>query len=223
MFCTCHQIVDRRYLWQTETASRRYRPYNDKERRAASLINDIILKYLYPHPPLALIVMDNEQLVPLHMGMKLMLTQNINKTIGFVNVQVVTVSAVSGNTIVSTHPSGSIINIFPVTRIINDIPTTTYPCMPGYATTISKIQGQTLQKVIIWLDTNCTPPGTAYVALSRVKRLHDLYFMTPLTRHQFTPATHTIWWFSFHTLCKPIHNAHCNTALAMTLCTVYTL
>ena len=122
------------------------------------------MKYLFPNAPLALVVMEHEQLVPLHMGMKLMLTQNINKKIGFVNGQIVTVSAVSGNTIVAIHPSGGIINIFPVTRLMDDIPTTLYPCMPGYATTISKIQGQTLHKVIIWLDTNTTPPGTAYVA-----------------------------------------------------------
>ena len=83
--------------------------------------------------------MDNEQLLPVHVGMKVMLTQGINKKIGFVNRQVVTVSAVSGNMVAGRHPSGSIINIFPVTRIVNDIAATSYPCLPGYSCTISKI------------------------------------------------------------------------------------
>ena len=161
-------------------------------RKAASLINDIIINNLFNTSPLALIVMENEQLVPLYIGMKLMLTQNINKNIGFVNGQIVTVSSVSGNTIVAVHPRGSIINIFPVTRIVNDIPTTTYPCMAGYATTISKIQGQTLKEVVIWLDTATTPAGTAYIALSRVHKLEHLFFMTKLTCEQFNVATYRV-------------------------------
>ena len=73
-------------------------------RKAASLINDIIINNPFNTSPLALIVMENEQLVPLYIGMKLMLTQNINKNIGFVNGQIVTVSSVSGNTILAVHP-----------------------------------------------------------------------------------------------------------------------
>eukprot|EP00795_Rhopilema_esculentum_P011059 gene11059-19917_t len=55
-----------------------------------------------------------------------------------------------------------------MTSLIDDIPVTKYPCLPGYATTISKVQGQTLPKVVLWLDTDTTPAGTAYVALSRM-------------------------------------------------------
>ena len=157
-------------------------------RKAFAFINEIIIKFLFPNPPLALIVIENEQLVSLHIGMKLIITQNINKKIGFVNGQIVNVSAITGNTIVAKHPSDTIINIFPVTRVVNDIPTTTYPCMPGYSTTISKIQEQTLQKFIIWLDTPTTHPGMAYVALSRVQQLENLLFMTPLTVSHFTTA-----------------------------------
>ena len=158
-------------------------------RKAASFINDVIINKLFVNAPLALIVMEDEQLVKIYIGMKVMLTQNINKTIGFVNGQVVTISSISGNTIIAVHPRGTLINIFPITRVINDIPITTYPCMPGYATTISKIQGQTRAKVIIWLDTNSTPAGTAYVALSRVTHLSNLIFMAPLSPAQFSPAS----------------------------------
>ena len=144
-------------------------------RKAASFINDIIINNTFSPPPFALIVMDNEQLVPLYIGIKLMLIQNLNKSIGFVNGQLVIVLAVSGNTTIAVNSRGTIINIYPVTRVINDIPVTAYPCLPGYATTISKIQGQTLDKVVIWLATATTPAGTAYLALSRVCRLSDLF------------------------------------------------
>ncbi len=61
-----------------------------------------------------------------------------------------------------------------------------YPCLPGYAITIGKAQGQTLNKVVIWIDTERTPSGTAYVAVTRVKRLSDFYFLTELLPQQFT-------------------------------------
>ena len=44
-----------------------------------------------------------------------------------------------------------------------------YPFVPGYTMTICKRQGQTLDNIIVWFDTATLGPGTAYVALSRVK------------------------------------------------------
>ena len=161
-------------------------------RKGGSFINDPIINNLFTTPPLALIVMDNERLVPLHIRMKLVRTQNMNKSIRFVNGQIVTISALSGNTIIASHHRGSIINIFSVTRLNNDIPTTVYPCLPGYATTISKIQSQTLEKVIIWLNMPTTPAGTAYVALSQVQKLSDLFFMTPISTTQFSATAYKI-------------------------------
>eukprot|EP00795_Rhopilema_esculentum_P003594 gene3594-12991_t len=129
-------------------------------RRASSYMNDIIVRNRFQGKPLALIVMQDETLIPVHKGMQLMLTQNINKDISFVNGQFVTVVSVCQNTVIVRHPRGHLINIFPVTRVVNDIPLTTYPCLPGYSTTISKIQGQTLDKIIVWIDTPTTPNGT---------------------------------------------------------------
>lgn len=75
-----------------------------------------------------------------------------------------------------------------MTTIINDIPVTKYPLLPGYSTTISKVQGQTLVKAIIWLNTDITPHGTAYVALSRVCHLPDYDFLQPFRPPQLTPV-----------------------------------
>ena len=157
-------------------------------RRSASFINNIIISNVFTNHPLALVVAEDESLLPIHKGMTIMLTRNVNKTIGFVNGQLVTVQSISNQTIIATHPNGHTINIFPMTSLIDDIPVTKYPCLPGYATTISKVQGQTLPKVVLWLDTDTTPAGTAYVALSRVRSLNDLYFLVPLSPSHFTPV-----------------------------------
>ncbi len=51
--------------------------------------------------------------------------------------------------------------------------------MPGYAITICKSQGQTLDNVVVWFDTNNLGQGAAYVALSHVKSLKSIKFLTP--------------------------------------------
>ena len=116
-----------------------------------------------------------------------MRTRNVNKAIGFVNGQLVTVHSISNQTIIATHPNGHTIHLFPMTSLIDDILVTKYPCLPGYATTISKVQGKTLHKIVFRLDTDTTPAGTAYVTLSRVCSLNDLHFLVPLSPSHFTP------------------------------------
>ena len=158
-------------------------------RRSASFINNLLVKNLFHQHPLAHVVADDENLISIHKGMRLILTRNVNKSIGFVNGQFVTVKCISSKTIIATHPNGHVINIFPMTTIVDEQTITKYPFLPGYARTILKVQGQTLKKVIVWLDTETTPEGTAYVALSQVKSLKDLHLLTPLNRTQFRPVS----------------------------------
>ena len=89
---------------------------------------------------------EDESLIPVHKSMRLIITQNINKQIGFVNGQFVNVVAVRNNTIIACTSSGAILNIHPITKIVNDREITVYPCLPGYAITICKAQGQSLNK-----------------------------------------------------------------------------
>lgn len=63
-----------------------------------------------------------------------------------------------------------------------------YPFSPGYGVTISKTQGATLQKVLLWLDCPTVPPGIAYVGLSRVRRLEDIRFVTRMMSSQVVPV-----------------------------------
>ena len=64
-----------------------------------------------------------------------------------------------------------------------------YPFVPAYAMTICKSQGQTLNDIIVWFDTACLGPAAAYLALSHVKTLNSLKFLTPLQMSHFEPVT----------------------------------
>ena len=117
-------------------------------RRSASFVYDAMVRNAFQQHPLAWVVADDESLIPIHKDMKLMLTPNVNKSIGFVNGQFVTVKSISNKTIIAIHPNGHVINVFPMTSAIEDILVTKYPFLPSYETTISKVQCQTLAKVI---------------------------------------------------------------------------
>ena len=161
-------------------------------RRAATFINDTIITCAFTSEPLALVILNDQTMFPIHKSIRLMLTQNINKSIGFVNGQFVKVIGIKNATIIAQAPNGQLTNIQPVTQIINDKQVTAHPCLPGYATTVRKVQGQTLLEVILWIDTDTTPEGTAYVAFSRVKNVRNLYFLTSLTPEQFTHVGYQI-------------------------------
>lgn len=57
---------------------------------------------------------------------------------------------------------------------------TQFPVEPGYAATIHKSQGRTMESAIVDLGRGAFAPGQLYVALSRVKSFKGLYLATPL-------------------------------------------
>ena len=62
-----------------------------------------------------------------------------------------------------------------------------YPIRLGYASTVHRIQGQTLEHATIWLDVvACKAAG--YVALSRVRQDSDYLIAGPVSAKCFTPA-----------------------------------
>ena len=63
-----------------------------------------------------------------------------------------------------------------------------YPFTPAYSSTITKIQGQNMMKIILWLDCEKEPKGAAYVALSRIPKHKDLFFMHKTSVHQYLPV-----------------------------------
>ena len=57
-----------------------------------------------------------------------------------------------------------------------------FPLMLGYAMTIHKSQGKTLNKVIIDISRGAFAHGQTYVALSRTRSANDMHIVKPLTR-----------------------------------------
>ena len=62
-----------------------------------------------------------------------------------------------------------------------------YPVRVGYASTVYKVQGMTLDHVTIWLD-RAGARAAGYVALSRVKADSDYLIAGRVTRAHFAPA-----------------------------------
>ena len=107
-------------------------------------------------------------------GMKVILTRNCNKSIGFVNGQQGIVKYFRYSTIIIELPNKSCIAIYPSLDVSKEL---SYPMQPFYASTIFKVQGDTLEHITVWFDSKIMANGAAYVALSRVivimKRTHE--------------------------------------------------
>ena len=141
--------------------------------------------------PCGEIQFDNEHsLQPIHRDMKVMITQNRDKEFHVVNGQAATVVTMQNKTVFLKLPGENIVAVYPVTRTVDGNTTTSYAFVPAYASTICKIQGQNLGKIILWLHCPFVPNGTAYVALSRIRRLKDLYFISKTDPEQYKPIEH---------------------------------
>ena len=122
-------------------------------------------------------------------GMRLVLTQNLNKRQDFVNGMTATVEAYhdeSGCLQVLTK-TGKRLAVPCVRERVEGFDIDYFPIRCGYASTIQKVQGQTLEHVTIWLDRRgCKAAG--YVAMSRVKTDADYLIAGPATPSHFVPA-----------------------------------
>ena len=108
-------------------------------------------------------------------GQRLFLTKNMNKETGFVNGMACVVEAYdarSGCLEVVTR-TGARLAVSAIHEHVEGLGRVKYyPIRLGYASTVRRIQGQTLEHATIWLDVaGCKAAG--YVALSRVRRDGD--------------------------------------------------
>jgi len=84
-------------------------------------------------------------------------------------------------------PSQTVVAIHLVIEVSEDnVKRTFHPIVPAYANTICKVQEQTLKNIVLWLDCPRVPEGVAYIALSRIRKLDDLFFMVQAVPKQFT-------------------------------------
>ena len=180
-------------------------------RRNAALLNDLAVRALYGDAaPLCFVPGDYEsnvdnydefgQLVdcqplhlPVHEGMRVTLTRNVQKEQNFVNGMRGVVLAVQRSSVLVLTHCGNVVSVFPYTDdeiiIAGERRRVTYlPMRLGYATNLQKIQGATLEHVTVWLDVP-NVEAAAYAALSRVQYDENWRFIGHVTRHHFTPAS----------------------------------
>ena len=142
-------------------------------------------------PPLAYVQLDSDtDISPIYKGMRVIITQNRDKPQNVVNGQMASVEICHNATVILKLPGNKLVATYPLTCDSANGQKTTYPFRIGYANTMCKAQGRTLQKAILWFDKDNIPSGTAYVALSRLRKLSDVVFLTPLITCFFKPVPH---------------------------------
>ena len=129
---------------------------------------------------------ENEEQVSVRVykWMRITLTKNLNKAIGFVNGMGAEVLGVDNGNLVVRTDQGRLILVHPWT---SESRVAHVPFRVGYASTLHKVQGATLAHITLWLDI-ANMPAAAYVALSRVQRDEDWRIVGKVTVHHFTPA-----------------------------------
>ena len=65
-----------------------------------------------------------------------------------------------------------------------------FPIVAGYASTVHKVKGQTLQHVTLAFDIRMLSPAVGYVALSRVSSLDNVVPLLRLRRSHFIDINH---------------------------------
>ena len=130
--------------------------------------------------------------IPIYAGMRLTITRNEDKNIGYVNGMGCVVRAVRKNGIEVKTDQDTVLSIHPRTEEVTlrdgrVARTTFFPIRIGYAVNLHKVQGATLDHVTIWLDKGGVE-AAGYVALSRVRHDRDWRFIGYLSTHHFVPA-----------------------------------
>ena len=133
-------------------------------RAAATTINRIAVNNLFPDvDPCGYVKYDGtDKFQPIYKGMRVIITQNRDKDLHIVNGKTATVHTMQNATLFLKLSNEHIVAVYPVTAAtVDDHRRTSNPFVPAYASTICKIQGQNLGKVILWLDTPLVPKGSA--------------------------------------------------------------
>ena len=112
--------------------------------------------------------------IVIRVGLYIRLTRNLDKDRGFVNGAICVIHTVlseQDGVFVGRLTSGNLVLVHPITE--GD--STFLPCAYGYATTIRRAQGASLDAGCLYFD-HCYPPerGYAYVGVSRFRSKADV-------------------------------------------------
>lgn len=125
------------------------------------------------------------EVLQLKENMPVMLIQNLNVPLGWVNGTIATIEVIEEENIclkktIRDEYDNPREVIYWIQRITRQVPGTSYtrtqfPLVPAFASTIHKSQSATIDCVGIHLD-NMLTHGQMYVAMSRVRNAEDLFF-----------------------------------------------
>jgi len=171
-------------------------------RHAAARVNELALRHFFANQaPVATVFGDPESnpsnfygtrqvawtptTLSVFVGMRVMFTKNLNKNIDYVNGMEGIVEGFARSGLRVKTATGYHVVVYPWT---DEWKQTFLPVKLGYAHTLLKVQGKTLDHMTIYLDKpNVEAAG--YVALSRVRHDKDWRYVGNPTEHHFTPAT----------------------------------
>eukprot|EP00973_Karenia_brevis_P012234 1660719-Karenia_brevis.AAC.1 len=102
--------------------------------------------------------------IPVHIGMRVTLTKNLNKEWHFVNGMGATVTHMGSNGIQVRTDIGNTLWVCPYTDDYISIHgeqrrAVYFPVRLGYSTTLMKVQGATLEHMIFWYDVRRIVPA----------------------------------------------------------------
>ena len=164
-------------------------PFLTVTRRASSYVSNIIISHLFSDQDLLCTVTDfNRDQLPLFKGMRIYITMNINKVHGVVNGESAVILDVAA-TIILVRLSNQTEH-FIVEQYDEDTNSRFYPFIADYCKTISRVQGNNLCGINLWLDRQKTP-GAAYVAISRVPQLANVVLMRRISSNYVCPIEKT--------------------------------
>ena len=151
--------------------------------RGAKTVNMACLARDYPAEALRLqqgagIPADSDNII-VSPGMRLRLTHNVDKDRGFVNGASGKVQSVLRHDVFILKTSQNVpILVHPITLRGRKY----LPVSYGWATTIRRAQGATLNKIALWFDRRVADKGYAYVGLSRARKATDVYLIGKIRR-----------------------------------------
>lgn len=130
----------------------------------------------------------NEKCAPcgglVYAGLRVILTMNLAKRVGFVNGMGARVVEMVGTGARVHTEEGRELWVYPLT---DKLQRWYYPMRVGYAVNLSKIQGETVRHLTLWLDV-AGVAAAFYTALSRVRRLEDFAVVGQLERRHCVPS-----------------------------------
>ena len=122
-------------------------------------------------------------------GLVIRLTRNLDKTRGFVNGAVAEiVESLDGNAVfvARLRGTGNLVLVYPLYEDKQWF----LPCCYGYATTIRKAQGASIDSGVLWFNNKrfAAVRGYAYVGVSRFRSKSGLFLFGKLRRSDFLPV-----------------------------------